>query len=598
VSSLETSAALSTGQRLDDFEILRLLGSGAFARVYLAYQMSLDRLVALKVSADRGRSREARSLAGLDHDHIVKVFSETIDPEHGRRLLCMQYVPGSSLQRILEALAHRDRGTWSGRTLLDTLDELCTESTPFDPAALAGRTFLQSCDWMEAVCRLGAQLAEALAHAHAQGVLHCDVKPANILLNRYGRPLLADFNIALETHQSNAGERSGIGGTVGYVAPEHLDALNAEAQTPPEVVDQRSDIYSLGVVLFQMLTGRLPFQDVPHPTDRGAMLRALAAVARAGAPSPRQVNPDVPEVLDRVIRRCLQPVPECRYQTATQLAQALKGCGELRRIDKEMPAAGPLTRTAGRHPFLLLLILTLLPHVLGSVVNITYNALRIVDELTPAQQTCFVRLVLAYNAVVYPTCIGLLILLVAPVFSVWRRLPSGGLTDATVDAGRRRALQLPLWAVGLSCAGWLPGGFLIPLGLHVWAGPIPVEVFGHFLVSFTISGLIALTYSYFAVQCLAMRVLYPRLWTDARELPQRAPLELAPVARRLRVFQMLAGLIPLTGAALLIGAVDPEHFTLTFRLLVTALIAVGMAGFGLAVLFSSRLSQALTALTR
>ena len=160
---------------------------------------------------------------------------------------------------------------------------------------------------------------------------------------------------------------------------------------------------------------------------------------------------------------------------------------------------------------------------------------------------------------------------------------------------RRRALALPLWAAGLSCLGWLPGGLLFPLLIDLAAGPLPSKVFGHFLFSFTISGLIALTYSGLAVQWIVLRILYPQLWADGSGFRETARQELTSLDRRLRVWQFLAGLIPLAGAALIVS-VGPEEFSLWFRILAIALIALGMAGLGLGILIGSRIQQILVAL--
>src|SRR5947209_3480594 len=105
------------GQQFGDFELLSLLGSGSFARVYLARQISLERQVALKISANRGT--EARTLASLEHDHIVHVFSEVVDRERDLRLLCMQYVAGTTLAKVIAALGQRPAGEWSGRAILE-----------------------------------------------------------------------------------------------------------------------------------------------------------------------------------------------------------------------------------------------------------------------------------------------------------------------------------------------------------------------------------------------------------------------------------------------------------------------------------------------
>ncbi|HEV3204664.1 MAG TPA: serine/threonine-protein kinase, partial [Gemmataceae bacterium] len=542
---------LSAGERLDDFLILRLLGSGGFARVYLARQLSLDRLVALKVSANWGH--EGRTLATLEHDHIVQVFSETVLADRDLRLLCMQYVPGLTLHSVIAAQAERDPSTWSGRTILEILDALSTEWTALDPAALENRAILQSADYAEAVCWIGARLAGALAYAHRQGILHRDIKPANILLNRYGRPFLADFNIALDSGRTGENRDQQFGGTLAYMAPEHLEVFLDRDLKTPSAGKETSDVYALGVVLFELVTGQLPFQHLPDKANYYASLGVMAAERRAKAPSPSPICPRISEALNQVIRRCLAPRPEDRYPTAEALRYTLESCRDKVRMDKEMPAAGPLTRAILQYPFWMFVLLTLLPHFLGSLVNISYNSLWIVNDLTPAQQTCFTRLVLAYNAVMYPVCIWLLFYLVARVLRVWRRMPKEELTDDQVAQARRQALQLPLWAVVLSSAGWLPGGLLFPLGLHFWSDPVPLEKFGHFLISFTISGLIPLTYSYFAAQYIAVRCLYPRLWTASHSVRRQADSELAAVPGRLRLFQFLAGLIPLAGAMLMIS---------------------------------------------
>jgi eukaryotic-like serine/threonine-protein kinase len=164
-----------------------------------------------------------------------------------------------------------------------------------------------------------------------------------------------------------------------------------------------------------------------------------------------------------------------------------------------------------------------------------------------------------------------------------------------VPSARRRALALPVWSAGLSCLGWLPGALLFPLLIDLKAGPLPQKIFAHFVFSFTISGLIALTYSGLAVQWGVLRILYPRLWVDGSRFRETARREVASQNRRLRVWQFLAGLIPLAGAALLLS-VGPEEFTVGFRILAIALIALGMAGLGLGLLIGSRIQQILAAL--
>src|SRR5205814_9296424 len=125
------------------------------------------------------------------------------------------------------------------------------------------------------------------------------------------------------------------------------------------------------------------------------------------------------------------------------------------------------------------------------------------------------------------------------------------------------------------------------------AEPVGAAVFGHFLISFTVSGLIATTYSYFGTQMVVLRTLYPRLWVDPQAPRQQARRELSPIEGRLRVFQFAAGLIPLSGAMLVLS-VGGDHLSLPFRFLIVCLISLGMAGFGAALLISSRVSSTLS----
>lgn len=326
---------LARGDRIDDFEILELLGEGTFAHVYLARQLSLERRVALKVTAHRGD--EARTLARMEHDHVVTVYSETVDAARGLRLLCMQYVPGTTLERIIRALRERDRKTWSGQVILDVIDAQSVGPATFHPTALRDREMLAGADYFESVCWIGSRLAEAIDYAHAQGVLHRDVKPSNILVNPYGRPLLADFNVAVSGWRP--GQSQALGGTLAYMAPEHLDAFNPETAPAARAVDERSDIYSLGVVLYEMLTGSRPFAPGVS-SDARAALHTLAQERRRAAPSPRGEWTEVPELLDRAVRRCLDPEPERRYQTGAALARALEGCRAQRRLERDLPPPG------------------------------------------------------------------------------------------------------------------------------------------------------------------------------------------------------------------------------------------------------------------
>lgn len=585
---------LHPGDRIDDFEIEGVLGRGAFAMVYLARQLSLDRQVALKVADSRGQ--EGRNLAQLEHEHVVQVFSETVDPSGRQRLLCMQYVPGPTLEAILQWLQLRDRHEWSGATLLDIVDKLTPFPASLEPAGLRDRERLARMDWTEAVCWIGARLAEALDYAHRHRVLHRDVKPANVLVSQYGRPMLVDFNLSFRPLEAPPSEPALFGGTLAYMAPEHLDAFNPEEPAGPETVREPADVYALGLVLFELLTGDQPFAGPLEGRSVAGMLHALAARRRTVAPS---LPPEFPRPLGRTLERCLDPDPARRYGSAAEMGAALEGCREFHAAGKAMPATGRFWRFFARHPFRWLIALALLPNLLASAVQISYNQIRIISHLTEAQQATFARL-LAYNAIVYPISIWLALRLLMPIYRAWRDARASPRVDAArIDAGRAMALALPAWVAWIAALGWTSGAIVFSQGLALLAGPVPWEVHAHLWVSFAISGLIALVYSFLAVECMVVCVLYRGLWSEAAGYRDRAAAELEPVARRVRAFQVLSGLIPLAGAVLMV-AIGPQEFSAaeyqSFRFLVTALIGLGMAGFQLATLAAGLLARAVAAL--
>ena len=176
---------LQPGDEIGDFEVVEVLGRGAFGVVYLARQKSLDRRVALKITANRGS--EGRTMARLEHDHIVQVFSESIDETAQFRLLCMQLVPGASLEAVIRDLRQvtHERGSWNGADYLAAIDKRTKVSDTFDPSALRDRELLSEANDVETAAWVGARLAEAMNFAHVNGVMHRDIKPANVLINQY-----------------------------------------------------------------------------------------------------------------------------------------------------------------------------------------------------------------------------------------------------------------------------------------------------------------------------------------------------------------------------------------------------------------------------
>ena len=223
------------------------LGRGASGRTYLASEPTLaDRSVVLKVISDD--QEEHLSLARLQHTNIIPLFSEHSFPERGLRALCMPYLGGTSLARILDALAPIPPADRRGRDIIHVLDKVHAGGP--DPTPVDGpyRRSIEQVAYVDAVCWIGTRLADALQEAHAHGLVHMDVKPSNVLIAADGLPLLLDFHLACRPIA--AGERfpDRIGGTPGWMAPEHRAALEAVAggQPVPQPVDHRADIYALG----------------------------------------------------------------------------------------------------------------------------------------------------------------------------------------------------------------------------------------------------------------------------------------------------------------------------------------------------------------
>jgi serine/threonine protein kinase/Tfp pilus assembly protein PilF len=336
------------GEPLFGFRLLRELGRGSFARVYLAEQADLaGRPVVLKVSALQGS--EPQTLAQLQHTHIVPVYSLHEDAAAGLRALCMPYFGGASLDRVLRALG--DARPARGAGLVAALDRVAgPPAGPAlgDPAAPTPRALLAELPYFRAAAWVAARLAEALQHAHARGVLHRDIKPSNILLGADGTPMLLDFNLA----QGGGGDDQPPGGTVAYMAPEHLRALALRDPALARRVDHRADVYALGMVLYEMLTGRSPFDHRASYAPLTVLIEAMAVERGHTVPSARRARPDVPWGLESITRRCLEPDPDHRYQRAEELAEDLRRFLDDRPLKyaPELSRAERLKKWARRHP--------------------------------------------------------------------------------------------------------------------------------------------------------------------------------------------------------------------------------------------------------
>ncbi len=298
------------------FNLVRELGRGAAGRVFAASELALsDRLVALKVTVEG--CREAEILGRLQHENIVPVYSVQEDEDADLTAFCMPYRGQATLAAVLDCLYAGARPPHRASAILDAI-KTANEGARV-PDSPPPDAVLQHSGFVDGVVHLGAQLAEALAHAHEHSVFHRDLKPSNILMAPEGRPLLLDFNLSVD-RRSTVWR---IGGTLPYMAPEELTAL-CEVQPRQPRYDARSDVFSLGVVLYELLTGELPFGEVRY--DRGPMEIAARLLKRqAKGPRPlRKRNGLVDKRLADLIESCLATDPELRPASAGVLASALR----------------------------------------------------------------------------------------------------------------------------------------------------------------------------------------------------------------------------------------------------------------------------------
>jgi eukaryotic-like serine/threonine-protein kinase len=281
-------------ESLERYRVKRLLGQGAFGTVYLVEDLELKRLVALKVARrvrqssedDHVFRSEARMLASLDHPAVIPVYD--VGHAEGRSYIVTKWIEGDSLAERLR------RGVPPQR---------------------------QAAQWLLAV-------ALGLEAAHARGLVHRDVKPSNILIDASDRAYIGDFGLAMSEEQVGTGPR--LLGTPAYMSPE-------QARGESHRADARSDIFSLGVVLYEMLTGRPPFQ-------AATVTKTLKHVTELEPVAPLRLNPTVGRDLDTICLKCLEKLPERRYPTAGALAEDLRRFLEHRSILAR--PAGPADRLA------------------------------------------------------------------------------------------------------------------------------------------------------------------------------------------------------------------------------------------------------------
>jgi serine/threonine protein kinase/Tfp pilus assembly protein PilF len=304
------------GSHFLGFDLIGEIGRGGLGRVFLALERALgQRQVVVKVALQN--AHEAEILGRLRHANIVPVYSVQEDKPSGLTVFCMPYLGQATLAAVLDGVYADGGPPLRAQAILDAVQAANQGADP--PESPPPDRILRNGSYVEGVVHLGVQLAEALAHAHRSGIFHRDLKPSNILMSPDGRPLLLDFNFSADQQHPIRG----AGGTLPYMPPEELDRVDGRSARS-SAYDPRSDLFSLGVILYQLLTERLPFGEIPCELS----LKELAAWLRrrqADGPRPlQQYNRQVDRRLAGLIDRCLACDPGLRPADAGALAAALR----------------------------------------------------------------------------------------------------------------------------------------------------------------------------------------------------------------------------------------------------------------------------------
>lgn len=565
--------SVEAGQQIDDFDLLAQVGEGAFARVFLARQCSLHRLVALKVSADYGA--ETETLAQLDHPHIVRVYDQRVLPDRGLRLLYMLYLPGGTLLDVLDRVRAAPVSQRTGKLLVESVDESLARRGEAAPTDSSNRERLTSMSWPVAVCWLGARLADALDHAHRLGVQHNDIKPANVLLGADAAPRLADFNVSSCTKVDGAGPGAFFGGSLPYMSPEQIEAFDPGHPRSPETLDGRADIYSLAVTLWELLTGSRPFADEGVEGDWQQTLAAMLSRRNEGpeAEAFRTLPADMPPGLVDVLATCLNPNPDRRYATAGELARQLDLCRKPRTRELLYPRPGWRTWVR-RHPLISIYVVGLIPNIVAAWGNIVYNERTLVRNY-PAAKEMFQWLQVIVNGTFFPVCVGLFTLYAWEVIRALRLMRRGQIDLSAIESARTRCLQLGPTSLKIALWAWILAGIVFPVTMHFTIHELPLSFHLHFLASQTLCGLIAVSYPQFGITFLAVRTLYSGL-LPLPFLRKDDEIQLRKMDRAQGRYLVLAASVPMLAVGLLATRVED------IREVLYVLSVLGVVGFALA----------------
>ncbi|MGY2007305.1 protein kinase domain-containing protein [Nocardia gipuzkoensis] len=485
------------------------------------------------------------------------------------RLVYMQYLPGGTAVGVLE---QRRRGpvTDGGALLLRALDAAMEAKGEIRPSDSSVRAEITRLSWPETVAWVGRRLADALDYAEHHGVLHHDIKPANVLFTAEGIPKLADFALGEAAARIPAPRDPGATDALVYRSPEQLaHYLDPGAPAPGNA----SDVYSLGVLLWEMLTGASPFDD-PPPTEEGSVTETYArmlAVRRDGVPAAAlsRLPEDTPAALRRVLLECLHADPRRRWRSGAELAGQLDLCLDTRARDLVDPPPNSLAYRARGWLLPVAALCVGVPNVLASFYNIQLNQALIIDRMAAADQEKFAAVGLINNLVAFPVAALLLLFMTRRPLTIAFRLRRGeGYSARTLAKARRDTLLMGDWAVWIPFGFWLVAGIIWPLGLAFSGVDLPRGTFLHFFAAQVVCAAIALAYPFFPIMVYAVRSIYPQLLVRGGIGPGDEK-QLRALAKRGNFYLGVAASVPLLGvaSATFVNAADLELVIVPVRVL-------------------------------
>lgn len=595
---------LEIGTTLDDFLIIQTLGSGAFAYVYLARQLSMQRLVALKVS--RGTGDEPQALAQFDHPNVVRVYDqrELINPRV--HLLYMQYLPGGTLSDVVKLARGYDAKDRNGMIILDAVDRQLLKAAQAVPERSAVRKWLskEANDWASVIAWLGVQLSRALDVAHKNEVFHRDVKPANVLLTPEGIPKLADFNVSFAGVAGRAGAAASFGGSIGYMSPEHLRAISPESLAAPEEVRESADLYSLAILLWELWQGHRPFDCTSAPNSWTNAIGTQLDARNSELVEPTRTGSATERVLESTLRLALKPDKEDRPSSCAAFAGRLKLALYPEAAKIFQPAGdGVLAKflTGKWAVWAIAVPIILVPNIAMMFVNFQFNdismgeiasqgvamqnsgldlqdptlAEHIASETSElkGQLSTFLRDLRAkVDAFVLPLGILIAMLRILPAARALHDAEHG---RPVTDRGIQATFYLCQHAALLGTMLWGVTGVFYAFVFWFKYDFFFVSNAVQFFMSLVVCGGIAATYPFFGMALIATNVLYPRLVRETM-VDDEFDVRREKMIKRAE-FWLLAGCgVPLMGIGLLVTKIGSHQGASGFLYSLVAFTAFGL----------------------